>query len=110
MVMMISACSNELNKCDKIDPSYGKSSIKIYKLEKVSIHLPVIQKALPTIIECYSKNKYMNLDYSFEIHEARQYKPGLYIVVGELYGVEDLRLLFEIDSKGNILGSYQGGL
>ena len=107
IVAVISSCSPISKSCDNFPEEYSRIKASEVQGKKVSLSTPIVKSATLKIEQCYPKHSYMGLDNKVEFVEAVNQGGGSYLIVSEIYGINDVGLVFRTDKSGNVVNAYQ---
>jgi hypothetical protein len=110
LLMLTYGCSQPSHGCEAFPHEYSRLYMRDIGKTRASLNTPAIKIASAKIAECYPRHRFMGYEDKLEILEARADDSGNYFIIWELYGVDDLLLVFKADRSGNVVGSYQSTL
>lgn len=106
LVIVLGGCENGEGSCAAFPERYERISIQFYQLEGLPLIDGLVQRSANRIIECSPRHPYAGQQDTMRMISAHRLNEREVLLVFELHGISDLRLLFKVDLNGDIVGAY----
>lgn len=109
-ISVVAACTNEEGQCTSFPDHFENANLAFYNFASVPLENERVQRLADTVMECSPRSPYAGPQNTMRIVSAHRMGNGDLVLVFELYGIADLRLLFRVDKDGHVVGAYQTSL